>query len=162
MGITRRICIGVIWAIVALDVTVKVLAAVSRVCPPTANTTARAPSGAFGAIITCAWIWLPFVTVADCRVIPALGVNCSVAGDVKFAPASVNATVVPCVPCTGVNPRSAGCAFGAVPQAVGESMPGGQLLFAAAVIVNGVEIFRSWSASTSITVRLPGWAFAAI
>ena len=93
---------------------------------------------------------------------PLLGVSSTVTGAMKLTPVNVIATVVPCSPCTGVNPRSAGAAFGVVPHPAGVSIPGGQLFCCAAVMVNGVAMRRSWSASTRNTWRLPNCALAAI
>ena len=81
--------------------------------------------------------------MADSTVIPLIGVNCNAAGEIKLIPENVSATVAPCVPWTGVNPRSAGAAFCVVPHPAGVNIPGGQLFGAAAVIINGVGIRRS-------------------
>src|ERR1035437_5155719 len=90
---------------------------------------------------------------------PLDGVNCRDAGAEKLIPVSVSATVLPCVPCTGVNPRNAGgCGVGCgVPHA---AIPGGQLW--AAVTVNDVDARKLWSASISVTCRAPAWALASI
>ena len=94
---------------------------------------------------------------------PLDGVSCRDAGAEKLVPVSVSATVLPWVPCTGVNPlNDGGVGFGVgcgVPHA---GAPGGQFGAAAAVMVNEADARRLWSTSISVNCRAPVWALESI
>ncbi len=86
--------------------------------------------------------------MADCTVMPLLGMNCNDTGAEKLTPVRVIATVVPCVPCNGENSRRAGRPGCVVAQPLA-AIPGGQ--FCDAVMVKGIAARRLWSASIRMT-----------
>src|SRR5207248_6730338 len=86
---------------------VTVNATAALVPPVVLTVTFELPRAALAATVNVAVIWLEFTTLTALTVTPAL-LTATVAPEMKFAPESVTATLLPCCPAVGAIEVSTG------------------------------------------------------